>query len=151
MDGQTKVRVTIWAPYFAGCMLAFGRDDVDGLGVLDVDAELQREVFTWPVEEDVWAGITNDAKRAELEERFTTEFQPTRLPAERDMVRFAAFVEALEGVIASADSEWSVGSSGAAEKSAAGFMFNGLLALHTQLRWMLDIYRDLPGASVSVR
>jgi hypothetical protein len=48
-------------------------------------------------------------------------------------------------------SEWSVAESGAAEYSTASLMINGLAAFHNQLKWMLDMFRDLPGASVSVR
>ncbi len=151
MDGQTKVRVTIWQPYFAGFMLAFGQDEPGNFGILDNDAELQREIFTWPVEEDVWAGVTDDALRLNLEEKFVTAFQPMQSPAARSMEKLASFVSELETVVRGAGSEWSIGASGVAEASSVGCMVNGLLAFHQQLSWILDMFRDLPGASVSVR
>jgi hypothetical protein len=144
------VRITVWQPYFAGCMLAFGPVDAAGLDILEGDTELQKELFTWPIEEDVWAGVTDDNLRAQLEERFVTDFQPMKLPPERSMAKFADFVAAV-GAVVRKGSEWSAAASGVAEHSPTTCMTNALLAFHEQLHWMLEMFRDLPGASVSVR
>ena len=150
-DVQIKVRVTIWQPYFAGCMLAIGQPDSSGLNILDGDTELQREVFTWSVAEDVWAGVADDIKRTEFAARFVDSFQPTLAPSERSMESFADFVSDLRGVALSSLSEWSASASKMAEVGVPPVLLNGLLAFYHQLVWLLDVFRDLPGASVSVR
>ena len=151
MDNQTKFRVTVWQPYFAGCMLAFPREGATEYDLLSGDFELQREVFTWPLQEDVWAGLADYDLRAELQQRFTDDFQASRPPVERGMDKLEKFVENLRDALQLGKSEWSVAESGAAEFSSTSLMINGLSAFHNQLNWMLDMFRDLPGASVSVR
>ena len=150
-DAQTKVRITIWQPYFAGFMLAVGQDDSSGLNILDGDAELQREAFTCPIEEDVWAGVTDDEKRTSLSSRFIDGFQPMLPPADRSMAKFDTFVTELRTVALSPASEWSPSAGTALDVGAPPVMVNNLLALYHQLTWLLDVFRDLPGASVSIR
>ena len=151
MDTQSKFRVTVWQPYFAGCMLAFPREGATEYDLLSRDFELQREVFTWPLQEDVWAGVTDHETRVALQQRFVNDFQATRPPHERGMDKLEKFVEGLCDALQLGKSEWSVAESGAAEYSNASLMINSLAAFHNQLKWMLDMFRDLPGASVSVR
>jgi hypothetical protein len=150
-EAQTKVRVTIWQPYFAGYMLAIGQTDSQSLNILDGDTELQREVFTWPVEEDIWAGLTDDQRRRELSDKFINDFQPMLAPEKRNMGSLASFVADLREVALSSSSEWSTSSSSANEIGSPPVLINGLLALYHQLEWILDVFRDMPGASVSVR
>lgn len=151
MDIQSKFRVTVWQPYFAGCMLAFPRDGAAEYDLLGGDFELQREVFTWPLHEDVWAGISEHEIRVALHQSFVNDFQATRPPHERGMAKLASFVESVGEALQLRKSEWSVAESGAAEFSNTSLMINGLSAFYNQLKWMLDMFRDLPGASVSVR
>ena len=150
-DAQTKFRITIWQPYFAGFMLAVGQDDSSGLNILDSDTELQREVFTCPIEEDVWAGVTDDEKRTSLSSRFIDAFQPMLPPADRSMAAFEAFVAELRDVALSPASEWSPSAAALVDAGTPPVMVNNLLALYQQLAWLLDVFRDLPGASVSIR
>ena len=147
---RTKLKITIWQPYFAGCMLAIGQRDAQQLDVLDSDTELQREVFTWSLDEDVWAGVTDDQLRTSLAARLINDFQPMLLPDQRDMEHLAAFVSDLRELAMSPASEWSPSASGDQTYSTA-LMINGLLAFYHQLNWLLDVFSDLPGASVSVR
>jgi hypothetical protein len=151
MDNQTKLRVTVWQPYFAGCMLAFQREGASEFDLLSGDFELQREVFTWPLQEDVWAGLVDSDLRAALQQRFANDFQATRPPGERGMDTLEKFVGDLGNALQLGKSEWSVAESGAAEFSSTSLMINSLSAFHKQLNWMLDMFRDLPGASVSIR
>ncbi|NTI27129.1 hypothetical protein [Rhizobium rhizogenes] len=151
MDNQIKFRVTVWQPYFAGCMLAVPRESATEYDLLSGDFELQREVFTWPLQEDVWAGIANDELRTTLHRGFTENFQATRPPSERGMDMLEKFVADVRDAIKSGSSEWSTAESGTAELSRTSLMINALSAFHNQLNWMLDMFRDLPGASVSVR
>ena len=150
-DAQTKVRITIWQPYFAGFMLAIGQDDASGLNILDGDTELQREVFTCAIQEDVWAGVTDDHKRASLSSRFIDAFQPMLPPTDRGMAELSAFVSDLREVALSSASEWSPSAAAGDDEGAPPLMVNNLLALYHQLAWLLDVFRDLPGASVSIR
>lgn len=149
-EGRTKLKITIWQPYFAGCMIAFGQPDAQQLDVLDSDTELQREVFTWPLDEDVWAGVTDDELRTSLAARLIDDFQPMLLPNQRDMEHLARYVSDLRELAMSSASEWSPSVSGDQTYTTA-LMINGLLAFYYQLLWLLDVFRDLPGASVSVR
>lgn len=150
-EALTKFRVTVWQPYFAGCMLAIGQQDSNVFNVFDGDTELQREVFTCAIEEDVWAGLTDDAKRTSLSNKFIDAFQPMLAPSERDMLAFGAFVAELRDVALSPASEWSPSASAVVDVGTPPIMVNGLLALYQQLSWLLDVFRHLPGASVSVR
>lgn len=150
-EAQTKFRITIWQPYFTGFMLAVGHEDSVGLNILDGDTELQREVFTCPIEEDVWAGVTDDDKRKSLSSRFIDAFQPMLPPAERNMAALENFVVDLRKVALSAASEWSPSAATPVDVGTPPIMVNNLLALHHQLVWLVDVFRDLPGASVSIR
>ena len=151
MDATTKLRITAWQPYFADFMLACQDAGAPELGILGSDAELRREIFTWPLEEDIWAGVTDDTLRVSLQRRFVTDFQPERPPAERSMARYGEFVDAVGDVLAASGSEWSAASSGIADGSATTYMIDALAAFHQQASWIRDVFRDLPGASVSVR
>jgi hypothetical protein len=127
---QTKLKITIWQPYFTGFMLAIGQGDSSWLNILDGDTELQREV---------------------LSSRFIDAFQPMLPPADRSLNKLEEFLEELRAVASSPASEWSPSATTPLDVGTPPTMVNNLLALTHQLTWLVDVFRDLPGASVSIR
>ena len=109
----------------------------------------QQEAFIWHLREDIWAGVTDEETRLSLSERLRSDFQPSLAPAERALPKLKQFlVDATDAVKAA---EWSDSNHQAEQDGMTAFRLNPLLAFYLQLEWMYDVFKDLPGASVSIQ
>jgi len=111
--------------------------------------ELQEEAFTWVTREDVWGGITDDTVRETLREHFVSEFEPTLAPHERGFDKVARILTEIANSMT--NTSWSSSTEQLDEDDVSPFRLNALLAFHTQLQWMFQVFKDIPGASLSVR
>ena len=68
---SVKFTLTIWRDFVPSRPLAADSHE-DGRQVFDSDSGLQEQVYSWPLWEDVFAGISDDQIRTDLHERLVS-------------------------------------------------------------------------------
>lgn len=115
------------------------------------DNDLQQEIMSWQVREGVFSGIEDSEIRAQLSEALTGTFSALLMPSERGVSKLEEFLRLSEKAIEDGNSLWSVSEDRAFEDEEEPYTVNTLLAFHHQLQWMLAVFGDEPGISVSIR
>jgi hypothetical protein len=148
-EQTTGIRITFWRPHRPARPLAFQPSDSLAMFVLGSDEQLQIEAFSWHVKEDIWGGLLDPILRDHLNRRLVDEFDPSLSPIERTIEKMQGlltqFATALPGT------EWSAAGYDTDEDEEAGSRLNSLLAFHEQMVWLCNVFKQIPGASVSVR
>jgi hypothetical protein len=150
VESSVGVRITIWRPYTPERQLAFQLESNEPLMLVRPEMQLQQEAFAWQVREDVWGGVTDADRRLELSQRTIADFEPILPPSQRSMEKFRQLLDAVSAAIE--NTEWSDSAQQLDEDDAdTPYKLNALLCFHLQMRWIYDVFKDTPGASVSVR
>lgn len=144
------LRVTVWRSYSPKRALAYKPIDGEVVSHLDDEAQLQQDVFCWQTSEDIWSGLSDEALRRSFRDRLLSEFDPFRPPEERSLQSLSRYVEDLRSVATSGPSEWANSAHRFAGDDRAA-RFNPLLSFYNQLSWIVEVFLDVPQASVSVR
>jgi hypothetical protein len=148
-DSATGFRLTVWRPYQPTNEIAFD----DGVAIkyigIDDDGEVQQNIFMWQIKEDVWGGIKDDELRTTLKDRMFSDFSPFKSPIERGMSKFGEFLKDLENTTKTPNSIWSLSSQETADDIP--MPVNLILALYHQFRWIHQVFKNIPDASVTVR
>jgi hypothetical protein len=148
-DTSAGVRITIWRPYTPDRPLAIQSSETDSVRVVGPDLPLQQEAFTWQVREDIWGGLVDSDLRQALSQRFISEFEPVLSPNQRSVEKLRALVEEIETALPK--SEWSESGQQLEDDGETPYRLNPLLGFFTQMSWLCEVFKDTPGASVSVR
>ena len=142
-------RITIWRPFNFEKNLTFHNGEGQDVSIVGPDMIFQQDAFSWHVREDIWGGLVDSEKRSELSERLMVDFQPTLPPSQRSLEKLMVFLQ--EAEVAAAASEWSNSAQYYEKDGETPQRLNALLSFCVQLRWICQVFKDLPGASVSVR
>ncbi len=149
IESSVGLRVTIWRPYAPDRPLAFQQAEATTMTAVGPEIQLQQEAFTWQVREDIWGGVVDSNLRERLSQRFISDFEPVLPPSQRGMDKLKALLSELANAIPEA--EWSASGQQVEEDGETPYRLNSLLAFHVQMSWLYDVFKDTPGASVSVR
>ncbi len=139
----------MWRPYKPDRPLTLQLGDGETVTAVDDDVSLQQEAFAWQVREDIWGGLIDGEIREKLSQRFIDDFEPVLLPDQRSMDKLKLLVDDIAAAIPKA--EWSTSGQQLEQDGETAFRLNALLALYAQLSWIYEVFRDTPGASISVR
>lgn len=145
-------RITVWRPYSPAKLLALHQQPdatKAALTLFGPDDIFQQEAFVWHALEDVWGSIVDAEIRRTLSERLRNDFQPSLPPLERDLKKLRRFLD--DAKLALPEAEWSDSAQRLERDGMTAYRLNALLAFCVQLEWIHDIFKDLPGASVSVQ
>jgi hypothetical protein len=148
-EAATGLKITVWRSYTPTRPLAHSANTE--LLYLDSAGKLQQDVFSWQVHEDVWGGIVDQSVRQALSERLVADFDPFLAPEERNFRKLKTFLVELQTAATSENSSWSISAEQTDEDDDVPARLNALLALYNHLLWMHEVFKDLPGASVTVR
>ncbi len=156
MAEGTSVRftLTIWRDFVPPRPLAISTQG-DVRQVFDSDSGLQEQVYSWPLREDVLAGVSDDRSREDLHDRLVNRLADSNPPSERRLSVLKEFIDASEkvleaGGVSCVQSESRVGENGDNEEDDR-VEVNSLLALTLHLKWVVGCFGDRPGMSVSIR
>jgi hypothetical protein len=151
-ENPTGLRVTVWRAYLPTRQIVIQEAGSESPRYLGSDDDLQRDVFTWQAREDVWGGLTDETTRQMLSQRFREDFDPFLPPDKRDFSKLAAFLAELQTAAQSPQSSWATSAQQIGDDDADPSMrLNPLLAFYNQLLWIYEVFRELPGASITVR
>ena len=113
------------------------------------DFLFQKEVLTWQPKEDIWGGLADGGARTRLSERMQVEFEPALRPDERSLEKLGAYLKDIEALLDGL--EWATSSQQFEDDGETPMRLNPLLSFYRQLEWIYQVFRDVPGASVSIR
>lgn len=136
--------LSIWRDYVPPHPVALGGEQMD-FQVVNSDHRLQAEVYSWPLQQDYLAGISNDEVRRRLRE-LLDDLEVSRPPADRSLAVLRNFVAAAEKAVEDSEAISVPGDSG-----DTSIPINPLLSLLLHLKWIIRCFRDHPGISVSIR
>ena len=137
-------RLSIWRDYAPPHPLALSVEPT-GFQMVKPEHRLQAEVYSWPLQYDIFAGISKEEVRGRLQE-LLARFQASRPPGERSLCALNEFVTEAEKVIDEGDATPIRGELGNATVES-----NPLLAFALHLKWIVRCFKDRPSISVSVR
>lgn len=142
------IRLTVWRPAHLDRRLMIG-------GAVVPSAEednLLEEAYRWETAED-FLGSFSATDSAKLKDCLMGWFAPPLPPAERTMVKLGAAMDVLANVCRSAGADaWKDAST--TEPNLDGVVnlrAHTGLALYHHIRWVHHVFKDVPGASVTIR
>ena len=146
MATETSVQfhLSIWRDYAPPYRVSL-RGEETGFQMVASRHHLQAEVYSWPLQQDPFAGISKEEIRDRLQ-KLLAELEVSRPPADRSLDVLGDFVAAAEKAIEDGEAvsvPWSSGET--------TVEINPLLALVLHLKWLIRCFMERPGISVSVR
>lgn len=145
------LKLSIWRNFTPTRVLALqdGKDSKTRL--ITPGFDLQEEVYSWSLREDILSGIESQNLRENLHTKLFDSMDPARPPSERPIALLDEFVEAALEAIESGGVEPIAVQNPPDSDSDTSIEINGLLALALHLKWLSRCFADRPGISVSVR
>ena len=143
-ETSIQFRLSIWRDYVPPRPVAL-RGEQTGFQVVTSGHHLQAEVYSWPLQQDHFAGISKEEIRDRLQ-NLLDGLEVSRPPAERSLAVLGDFVAAAEKAIDEGEAvsiPWDSGD--------MSVEINPLLALVLHLKWLIRCFKDRPGISVSIR
>ena len=157
MSDSSKFQLSVWAPFVPQTALvvssALSPLSPEQAGVSELTDEasnLHKEVFRWRMVEDAFGGVTEEIDRKNLKKALLETMAIDVHPAERSINALRNFVDEANRIIEKGQVEWN-GSQDPLSDEAEEARVNSLLALVNHLSWLVDVFSDQPGVSVSVR
>ena len=146
MTPETNIqcRLFIWRDYVSPHPLALN-DEQTGFRMLKSEDHLQAEVYSWPLQYDIFAGILDEEVRNCLR-KLLSRLEVSRSPDERPLAALEKFVA--EAGKAIEDGNAVSRSGGLGNPMVAD---SPLLAFTLHLKWLIRCFKDRPGISVSIR
>ena len=151
---NVKFTLTIWQDFVPRRPLAISTQE-DGRQVFGSESELQEQVYSWPLLEDVFAGVSDHERRQELQDLLVNRLADSNPPSERRLDVLRDFIRASEKVIdargvscVQCESRFEENTD---DEEYDRVAVNSLLALTIHLKWVVACFGDRPGISVSVR
>jgi hypothetical protein len=152
IDTIGAFRLTIWRP------LAHSRpisvEPIEATGeptVLGIES-VHEAIYEWQPKIDVWGSLPGSDVTNELREQLR-RFHPFEPRSERAIEHLRPFLEKLEEILSSDSGKWAFCTTQADEtgEPEVEFRSNTALALYRNMKWVYEIFRDLPGAVVTIR
>ena len=143
-ETSIQFHLSIWRDYAPSHPVALHDEDA-GFQVVTSEHHLQAEVYSWPLRQDPFAGISKKEIRDDLQ-ALLAKLDVSRPPADRSLAVLGDFVAAGEKAIKDGEVisvPWGSGD------TTVGV--NSLLALVLLLKWLIQCFKDRPGISVSIR
>ncbi len=110
------------------------------------------QVYTWSTRENPKAGIYSDADMRVVGDQLIRPFAPDRNPGDRTLTHLRATIDALAPLAQDpARSSWSAAQTPGPLGEDSPLWLHGLHALVRHLDWVHAVFRDVPGASVTVQ
>ncbi len=141
--------LSIWRDFAPSRALVLS-DEKGGHWMLDLESNLQQEVYSWQLREDPFAGVEDEGVRRNLRDRLE-RLDVSKPPQERRLAVLADFVLAAERAMDSQHVVWSESLSQPPGHEELPNEINALVAFVLHLKWLLGCFANRPSISVSIR
>jgi hypothetical protein len=147
-----KLRVSVWRDYAPSRSLIFRPVGADRHVLLAAEAEanLQQEIYSWSIKDDPFANVGDEGVRLRLRAKLVDAFEPSSHPSERRCNVLREFLADVQSVLAVEKMEWTQSEDESLDEDEQEYL-NPLLALYNHLSWLLEMFSEHPGISISIR
>ena len=119
-----------------------------------LDCELHEQVYSWEPDEDIWGSLIDGEQTRRARSALIEQFDPSRSAKDRSISHLHEALTVLTDILripgATAWSECNE-SVQAPGDDQVNLRANTVLLLFRHLEWIWNIFRHVPGASVTVR
>ena len=150
-----RFRLTIWKPADPKRPLLIFAKNGDGTGTAhdQGDFDFHEEMYSWEPREDVWLSVSDAEDQRNLRSLLVDRFSPERPVGERGIDRLVDAMNGLRALLtdpkktAWADSEETTEVGG----ESLNLRCNCIAALQNHLCWLYEVFKSIPGVSVTIR
>ena len=152
MNESSNFTISVWSAFAPETDLAMdtGSDESAVRVVSKQSSGLHKEVFGWRMPEDLFAGIADENDRDKLKAALFDKMAIEIDPNERSIDSLKSFVDVANNILDANRVEW-IGSRNPFGDDDEESRLNPLLALVNHLSWLIDMFKDMPNISISVR
>jgi hypothetical protein len=147
-------RLDVWVPARSEKHLSYTglENDITSIIVLQ-EEHLHEQVYSWKIKGDLWASLTSGKTAMEIKETLTTGFSCNYPPKERSFRKVRDFLRILDGYLSIEENRyWQNWEQPIfLDEPDNLFRIHPLLALYHHMKWIYDVFHDVPGASVTIR
>jgi hypothetical protein len=151
---EVQLRLEVWRPARPDRRLLYEEPDDDGQSLNELQADhLHEQIYGWRLRGDVWTSLKTEESADTIRERLTTDFSPTRPPNERGFSKMRAILADMHSYLADEKNrQWQDWEQLTDEDDPdSTYRVQPLLSFLGHLRWLCDVFEDVPGASVTIR
>lgn len=151
-----QFHLDVWRPLKAHRRISFGIEDRDGnarqTDITQSD-RLYEQVYSWNLKGDPWVALGDDEVCKNIQEELTTGFDFNEPPEKRSFEKLSSIVEKIGKYLEDDNNRpWQYWIQPDNENDSDGsFQLQPILALYHHLKWLCELFEDLPGASVTIR
>lgn len=157
MGESSKLKVSVWNAFVPDTALIMAATSPSASEaspssmkqLAPENSGLHKEVYGWRMVEDPFGGVVDVEKRNELKQLLLDALSIDLQPSERSIATLRAFVQKSQVVLDSGKVEWSGSQSAVHEDEER--RINSLLAFTNHLSWLIDVFEEQPGVSITVR
>jgi hypothetical protein len=151
---ETLFRLEVWRPARLGRRLVRdAKTQSRGFVALQSDS-IHEQAYGWRLQGDVWTSLGNSSEAKQIRVDLMAQFAADLPPEKRGFDALEALVERMGAFLGDGGNRaWQAWEpAGPLGEDADDLcQIQPVLALYHHLRWLCDVFHDLPGASVTVR
>ena len=120
----------------------------------NIECELHEQMYSWEPDEDVWGGLKDREQTRRARAALVEAFDPSKPVSDRSISHLEEALRILADVLGTAGATgWSDCNEtvGLRSDDQINLRANTVLMLSRHLEWVLNVFRHVPGASVTVR
>jgi len=146
-------RLTVWRPFRPGRPLA-RESGPSALCEWPINNEtpLHEEIYSWQPQIDIWASTMASEQTNKLRQSLEA-FNPYASPHERSVGSLTGVLGELARAIQESPNIWADCEQQVEHESGREVQYrtNTILALRNHLLWVYEVFKNVPGASVTIR
>lgn len=151
---EVQLRLEVWRPARPDKRLLYERPDDGDQCPNELQADhLHEQVYGWRLFGDVWTSLGTGEMAIAIKEKLTVGFNPSLPPKERGFGEMRSVVKEMSTYLADAQNRrWQDWEQLTDEDDPdSTYRVQPLLSFYHHLRWLCDLFQDVPGASVTIR
>lgn len=148
------LRLEIWRPARPDRRLIYENQDGRDWGVNELqDNRLHEQAYSWKLRGDVWTSLGMDDAGRRIKEAITNGFEFSLRPEERGISKLKSIVDDFRDYLKDEKHrQWQSWEQPITDDNPNDtYQIQPLLSLHHHLKWLCDVFKDIPGASVTIR
>ena len=151
---EVLLRLDVWRPARPDRRLVYAEQDGDDSSAKELQEDrLHEQAFSWKLKGDVWMSLADTDEARKIKDALTTRFSCSLSPEKRGFAEMKAIVTDIEAYLTIEDNrQWQSWDQPISDDDPESiYQVQPLLSLYHHLKWICEVFQDIPGASVTVR
>lgn len=151
---EVLLRLEVWRPARPDRHLVYAEQNGADSSAKELQEDrLHEQAFSWKLKGDIWTSLADTDEARKIKEAFTTRFSFSLPPEKRGFAKMRAVVTDIETYLANENNRpWQTWDQPIDDDDPDNvYQVQPLLSLYHHLKWICEVFQDIPGASVTVR